>query len=598
VIATDLESRVTGMNPSAEHLTGWALAQALGQRLTDVFRCVDTITREPVANRLHPVLSDGETLDMFDGATLLARNGREHRIADSVAPIRASSGEIIGMVLVFRDATAEYAAREKEARDADLRRQIGDVAKIGAWQLDVPSMDIVWSDELRGLYGLAPEAEVFFGRGLEYVVPEDRALAAAALRAGMEHGTPWDFDVRTIGADGVLRWLRSQGRAQMEDGKVVRLTGVVQDVSERNRAQRELEEQRLRMMAIVESAMDGVIAVDAQEHIVIFNSAAERMFGYSASEVLGRPLDRLISAHHRAAHHGHLREFGRTRKIASSMEARGVGAGRGTNAVRANGEEFPIEASISFSEVMGDAMYTVILRDISDRVAAARTLMDQRIELSELTRRMMDAEEATNRALAQSLHDQLGQTLTALRLSFDAFYGALPREAGGAAERWGGRMSDLIDRSVAQVRHVLVELRPALLEEMGLAAAIENEINNHAFVSGDLAIVFEPDAALLAHRWPDKVEYAAFMIAREAIANAVLHSAASCIRVRLTHGAVDLQLIVHDDGRGLTMDRRSHRVGHLGLVGMRERAIAIGGQLRVESAPGTGTTITLSWNAQ
>jgi signal transduction histidine kinase len=159
-------------------------------------------------------------------------------------------------------------------------------------------------------------------------------------------------------------------------------------------------------------------------------------------------------------------------------------------------------------------------------------------------------------------------------------------------------MSDLIDRSVAQVRHVLVELRPALLEEMGLAAAIENEINNHAFVSGDLAIVFEPDAALLAHRWPDKVEYAAFMIAREAIANAVLHSAASCIRVRLTHGAVDLQLIVHDDGRGLTMDRRSHRVGHLGLVGMRERAIAIGGQLRVESAPGTGTTITLSWNAQ
>jgi signal transduction histidine kinase len=293
-----------------------------------------------------------------------------------------------------------------------------------------------------------------------------------------------------------------------------------------------------------------------------------------------------------------MREFGRARKTARVIEALSMDSMQRTTALRANGEEFPIEASISYSAVMGEEMYTVILRDISERIAAARTLMDQRIELFELTRKLMDAEEQTNRALAQALHDQLGQTLTALRLAFDAFCGTLPRETAGDTEHWKTKLSELIGRSVDQVRHVLVDLRPALLEDLGLAAAIENEIDGHEFARGDMAIVFESEGLASEQRWPDKVEYAAFMIAREAIANAVLHSGASRIDVSLKSVASDLQLIVHDDGRGMAKDRRSIKPGHLGLVGMRERATAIGGQLRVESATGAGTTVTLRWSAQ
>jgi hypothetical protein len=266
--------------------------------------------------------------------------------------------------------------------------------------------------------------------------------------------------------------------------------------------------------------------------------------------------------------------------------------------LRANGEEFPLESSIAHSVIDGRPLYIATLRDVTERMRSARALMDQRIELSALTRRLMESEEQTNRALAQALHDQLGQTLGALRLNFDAFEHKLPHDARHATEHWRTRMSELINRSVVEVRQVLVNLRPALLEEMGLAAAISNELANPAFIHPGLGLVFKPDEEMMTRRWPEKVEYAAFMIAREAIANAMLHSGASIVEVRLTHESSDLELAIQDNGHGMTRERRQSKPGHLGLVGMRERALAIGGNLHFESAPGKGTTIVLNWSPQ
>ena len=96
-------------------------------------------------------------------------------------------------------------------------------------------------------------------------------------------------------------------------------------------------------------------------------------------------------------------------------------------------------------------------------------------------------------------------------------------------------------------------------------------------------------------RWSTEVEYAAFMVAREALANALSHAQAGQIELRLDGDESSLRLEVIDDGRGLTEPPPAERVGHLGLVGMRERAVAIGGRLDIESAPGAGTTVRLTW---
>lgn len=595
VIHCDANGRVLRMNELAQQLTGWSQEQALSQPLQEVFDCSDARVQTAQWPR-HTAAEPAVAMALVSACQLRARGGASYRIAGRIAPVLNNQGAWNGLVVVFSDITALHAAQRQLERDAELLGQASEVAKIGGWQLDVATMHIEWTGGMREIYGLPPDAPAQFFRAREFLSPEHAALASDALHAALEHGAPWDFEIHVHAADQVRRWVRSQGVATLREGRVVRLTGVLQDITEQRRAQRAVEEQQRRMSAVVETGMDGIVATDAQGRVMIFNAAAERIFGWSAQQMIGQSLDVLLPERFRTAHGSHLSAFGRGTGGARSMGGSRSDTARSVTALRADGEEIPIEASISHSSVGGERMYIAFVRDVSERVRAARTLMDQRLELSALTRRLIDSEEQTHRALAQSLHDQLGQTLTAVRLGLDALDGQMEPGAKQATAHWRARLSELVNRGVTQLRHVLVDLRPAMLEELGLAAAIENELINHPFVNDELLVIFEPDEAVLAQRWPDKVEYAAFMIAREAVANAALHAGARCVEVRLGQHLPELHLSIRDDGQGIPVERRRGRAGHLGLVGMRERAIAIGGHLHVESAPGVGTTITLSWS--
>src|SRR5512140_2233219 len=123
-----------------------------------------------------------------------------------------------------------------------------------------------------------------------------------------------------------------------------------------------LEEMQARLQAIISAAMDAIISINSEQRIVLFNASAERVFGLSAAEALGQHIDRVIPARYREAHVKHVENFGRTGTTARRMGALGALTG-----VRANGEEFPIEASISQVEVGGQRFYTVILRDMTEQ---------------------------------------------------------------------------------------------------------------------------------------------------------------------------------------------------------------------------------------
>ncbi len=225
-----------------------------------------------------------------------------------------------------------------------------------------------------------------------------------------------------------------------------------------------------------------------------------------------------------------------------------------------------------------------------------------RIDLSELAQRLMSTEKTTTRQLAQMLHDQLGQTLAAIRLGFDAITAscrataaANAHQEAANAQRQAARLSELIDRAVREVRQVLVTLRPPLLDEQGLLAALDNELRAHPLARENVELRLEPAIAIARARWAPDVEYAAFMIAREAIANALRHADPGCVRISLDGDDRSLRLSVADDGSGIVFG--VSRPGHLGIVGMRERALAIGADFVLESIPGKGTTARLEWRA-
>ncbi len=159
------------------------------------------------------------------------------------------------------------------------------------------------------------------------------------------------------------------------DGQPARLV-IVNDVTKFLRSEEALQESEHRLASIISSAMDGIITVDARQRIVLFNTAAEKIFGYPSAEIIGQALDLLIPQRFRSAHQHHIDEFGQTQTTRRSMGKLGAISG-----VRASGEEFPIEASISQVEANGEKFYTVILRDITEkRRLEAQFLRAQRME--------------------------------------------------------------------------------------------------------------------------------------------------------------------------------------------------------------------------
>jgi PAS domain S-box-containing protein len=153
-------------------------------------------------------------------------------------------------------------------------------------------------------------------------------------------------------------------------GQVVRWFGTNTDISAQKQAEEALHNSQERMAAIIGSAMDAVITIGADQRILVFNAAAEKIFGCLAAEAIGHPLDRFIPAVFREAHRRHVEAFAGSGTTSRSMHSPGILSG-----LRANGEEFPLEATISQVTVSGERLYTVILRDISQRIQAEQALI-------------------------------------------------------------------------------------------------------------------------------------------------------------------------------------------------------------------------------
>jgi signal transduction histidine kinase len=230
------------------------------------------------------------------------------------------------------------------------------------------------------------------------------------------------------------------------------------------------------------------------------------------------------------------------------------------------------------------------LIDVATQTAAVaieheRMLRTQRA----LALRLQETEEAERGALNRELHDRVGQNLSALSLLLTLIHDELPPEAQARVER---RLSDahavLVD-TVRHVRDVMAELRPPALDEYGLAAALRTLARSFSERTGVAIEVLEQDTH---ERPPRATETALFRIAQEALANVARHARAQRVEIRLTAEGDALTLAVSDDGAGFDSAAASPEA-HWGMQTMRERAAAIGADLRLESAPGRGTRVVV-----
>src|SRR5687768_8529130 len=337
-------------------------------------------------------------------------------------------------------------------------------------------------------------------------------------------------------------------------------------------AEHRTEASEAQLAVIVDSAMDAIITVDAAQNIVLFNRAAEQIFRCTRREALGGPLERFLPPRFRAAHRGHIEHFART-----GVTTRRMGDVTTLWGLRADGEEFPLEASISQSGE-GKRYYTVILRDITLRKQAEDALRQSQRELRELSARVLEAREEEKAHLARELHDELGQLLTALKMDLGWLRERLPDAelAQRAAE-----MGALLDRTVSATRRIMADLRPMMLDDLGLGDAAAWLVDDFGKRSG---IACRIELAEDLQEVSKAVATAVYRAIQESLTNIARHAGAKNAWVALGVKTGELEVEVEDDGCGVAPEDLA-KSRSLGLKGMRERIGYLGGAFDIARAP-------------
>jgi two-component system sensor histidine kinase UhpB len=372
-------------------------------------------------------------------------------------------------------------------------------------------------------------------------------------------------------------------------------------------------ELRARLAAIVDSSDDAIVSKTLDGIITSWNRGAEQLFGYTAAEAIGRQIFLIIPEDREAEEHDVLARLRRGEKIDHFETVRQTKDGR------------RVAVSLTVSPIRDAAGNVIgaskVARDITDRTVAQEALrraheqLEERVRqrTAELSRsndalrmevverqrieqqrarlltRLVLAQEEERRRIARELHDQLGQHLTALRLTLETLKAQSIERTDLSVQI--ETLQDLARQLDEDISFRVWELRPTPLETVGLRAALTNFAHNwsrHFGIHVQLHTSLSSD-----ERLAPELETMLYRLAQEALNNVVQHARAQHVDVVLERNADQLSLIIEDDGVGFDpLDTETLGQG-FGLIGMQERAALFGADLQIESTPGRGTTVIL-----
>ncbi len=341
-----------------------------------------------------------------------------------------------------------------------------------------------------------------------------------------------------------------------------------------------------RSRGIIEHAGEAIISTDAQQRILQATPSAAAMFATSVQAMQGAPLQRYLPREQRhTSEQLQSRYFGAT-GIRLRLKGRRAGDYLVTG-MRATGQLFPLEGSISTQTENGQNIYTIILRDITERTQVQEQLEQSYSQLRALSATLRTIREEERKHIARELHDDLGQLLATLRVDL----ALLQRQhhSGPAGRKLVAGMDALLMSAITSLRRIASNLRPRALDEGGLYFALESLC--HDFINR-YNIACQLDANEEELILDDVYSTAIFRIAQEALTNISRHAEASTVLLSLHRSAQHLAIEIQDDGRGIA-EQDMDRATAFGLLGMRERVHALHGEIAILSDGGTRISIRL-----
>jgi PAS domain S-box-containing protein len=451
VITTDVQGTVTFLNPVAESITGWSSGQAKGEPLERVFRIINEYTRQAVDDPIGKVLRTGKIVSLANHTALIDKNGRVIPIEDSAAPIRDAQGKVVGAVMVFHDVSdrrrVEDALRESEER---LRATFNQAA-VGMVVADLNGRFREANPRFCDILGYSFDElqELTF---TQIIHPEDLPGTQEQTRILLAGEIPHcAFEKRYLRKDGAALWGRTTLTLLREaGGKAQRIIGIVEDITDRKDTEQALLDSRAQaheirsgLAAIVESSDDAIISKTLESVITTWNRGAERIFGYTAEEVIGKPVTLLIPANQIDEEPAILQKLRRGERIDHYETVR----------IRKDGTLLDVSLTVS---PIKDANGTIIgaskiARDITERKRMEAALREEIAIRERAEAALREADRRKDEFLALLAHE-LRNPLAPIRYAL-----AGNKKASGTSEQ-RKRAEEIIERQVTHMSRLLDDL--------------------------------------------------------------------------------------------------------------------------------------------
>lgn len=336
---------------------------------------------------------------------------------------------------------------------------------------------------------------------------------------------------------------------------------------------------------LLDSSPNGIVLVEPSGRILLLNTTAARLFGYAKHELIGQSVETLVPDRLRQTHFDLHQAYAR-QPTERAMASRP----RPIHVRRRDGSEFPAEIGLSPVRIGVNRLTMATVVDVSARLGAEAALATARAQRDRLRFQLLQTSENERRRLAHELHDQAGQSLTALTLRLQLLEAHLDRDGRARLPA----LCALVDNISKELHWTVWNLRPPSLAELGLVAALEGLVGEWSETTGIRAVFHCEGKAFDV--LSDDLQSTIYRIVQEALANVVKHArSATKVEVTLAAASSALQILIEDNGIGFDTNatRPPDSEGGLGLLGIQERLDHYGGKLSVESNPGEGTTLVI-----
>ena len=576
----DADGRIATWNPGATELTGYAAGDVLGRDFALLY--------PPDAERAAPEMLTVAVRDgwIAEECWHLRKDGSRYRGDDMISAIHDDAGALRGFSVVTRDATQRIALREAIEQSRDFYFSLfSDIPNL-VWRCDASGACDYVNNAWQDYTGRTREAELADG-WKEGIHPDDRAAWQQAFDLALRGRVPFELEYRLRRRSGEWGSLICSGRPyhDMRGGFSGFLCSCL-DITERRAMESALKESEQRYEAMTSNVPGMVFQLVRKAE----GGYAFAYISHGCAPLTGVPEANLLRdadaffALVPAADRAHL---------AATLEASAAQLspwnwnGRMHPAHEATEKWVTIRARPRLSDSGGILWDGVVLDDTASRLIQLE-IERSREEQRALSRHLQSVREEEKASIARELHDELGSTLTALKMDLDRLTPLLPRE--GDARGQGTAMKEMIDGAVATTRRIVTDLRPSILDDLGLAVALRWQAGEYGKRSATKIVVETPEPDIPIDR---ECALALFRIFQETLTNVIRHAKATEVVVRLSEADACYVLHIRDNGVGMPDDALRKPTSH-GIRGMRERARQHGGDVSLSSAPGEGTTLVVT----